>query len=180
MTEILNQIMTQFDLQLQVAFIAICAFMLLFVFYLPLRQFQRQRKMSTLRRKSIEFEPVPPGQHLTSRFLSAMQSRPGASAILVLLVLLGTAICALIGWRIPQEIERIFGDGGTFSLIFSDSEVPALGRLAQVIGAATFGACALRTLRFLVPVMILALVTLLVVLSVQYVTGLPILSAMTI
>lgn len=174
MTEILTQIASEFDAQLQVAYIVFCAFLLVVVFYLPARRRRKQRKMSTLRRKSIDFEPDPEEEKLSARFIKAMHG-PGSGAILHMLVFLGCATCALIGWRIPAEIERIYGDGAGFGLIFPNVDMPTIGRLAQVIGAATFGACSLRMLQLLVPVMFVVVLALLLLLSFQYVTGMPLL-----
>ena len=56
----------------------------------------------------------------------------------------------LIGWRIPAEIERIWGSGAGFGLIFPNVEMTTLGRLAQVVGVVCFGLIALRLLRILV------------------------------
>jgi len=177
MSEILSQIATEFDAQLQLAFIVFCAFLLLTVFYLPARRRRLQKKRSTLRRKSVEFEPDPMDEKLGARMMKAMHG-PGSGAMLHLLVILGTATCALIGWRIPAEIERIYGDGAGFGLIFPNVTMPTIGKLAQVIGAATFGACSLRMLQLLVPLMFVLVLVLLALLAVQYVTGISILGVM--
>ena len=100
-----------------------------------------------------------------------MAEQPGPGAILRLLVFAGTAVAALIGWRIPAEIERLYGDGAGFGLIFPNVTMPPLGRFAQVLGALTFALIALRLLRFLIPIMALALVLGLSILAIQYVVG---------
>ena len=92
-----------------------------------------------------------------------------------LLVFGGTATAALIGWRIPAEIERLYGDGAGFGLIFPNVTMPMLGRAAQVIGALTFALIALRLLRLIVPLMSILLILLGVVLAIEYVLDLSIL-----
>ncbi len=149
---------------------AFCAFLLLVVFYLPAHRRRQQRKMSTLRRKSVDFEPDPEEAKLPARFIQAMRG-PGSGAILHMLVFLGCATCALIGWRIPAEIERIYGDGAGFGLIFPNVDMPTVGRLAQVFGAATFAACSLRMLQLLVPVMFVVVLVVLGLAAFQYVTN---------
>lgn len=173
MSEILNQIISEFDAQLQLAYIVFCLFLLIIVFYLPARRRRLQKKMSTLRRKSIEFEPDPEDAKMSARMIKAMHG-PGSGAILHLMVILGAATCALIGWRIPAEIERIYGDGAGFGLIFPNVTMPTIGKLAQVVGAATFGACSLRMLRLLVPLMTVLVIVGLALAAVQYVSGVPI------
>lgn len=101
----------------------------------------------------------------------AWMEGPGPGAVLHMLVFAGTATAALIGWRIPAEIERLYGDGAGFGLIFPNVTMPTIGRLAQVIGALAFAVVALRFLRLLIPVFaVLAAITLLI-LAIQYVAG---------
>lgn len=76
--------------------------------------------------------------------------RPDIGAVVGLLVIGGTLIAMLIGWRIPAEIERVWGGGARFGLIFPNVEMTTAGRLAQVVGAVCFGLIALRLLRILV------------------------------
>ena len=76
--------------------------------------------------------------------------RPDLGAVVGLLVIGGTFLAMLIGWRIPAEVERVWGAGASFGLIFPDVEMTTLGRLAQVVGVVCFGLIALRLLRILV------------------------------
>ena len=101
----------------------------------------------------------------------AWMEGPGPGAVLHLLVFGGTATAALIGWRIPAEIERLYGDGAGFGLIFPNVEMPTIGRLAQVIGAFSFAFVALRFLRLLIPFFAFGAAILLVILAAQYITG---------
>lgn len=94
---------------------------------------------------------------------------PGTGAVLHLLVILGTALAGLIGWRIPAEIERIYGDGAGFGLIFPNVEMPGTGRLAQVVGVVCFALIALRLLRLIIPMMAFVVLGGLAVLAADYV-----------
>ena len=94
---------------------------------------------------------------------------PGIGAIMHFLILAGMATAGLVGWRIPAEIERLYGDGAGFGLFFPNVTMPTIGKLAQVIGALTFALVALRLLRLIVPLMTFALGVTLLALSVEYV-----------
>ena len=59
--------------------------------------------------------------------------RPDLGAVVGLLVIGGTVIAMLIGWRIPAEIERIWGGGARFGIIFPSVDMTLIGRLAQVV-----------------------------------------------
>ena len=88
-----------------------------------------------------------------------------------LLVLGGVLLMALIGWRIPSEIERLYGNGASFGLIFPKVEIGVLGRAAQVIGAFGLGYIALRSMRFIVPIFTIVVLAVLIMMSVGYVFG---------
>ena len=79
-----------------------------------------------------------------------LMERADLSALLNLLVIVGAGLALLIGWRIPAEIERIYGGGASFGLLFPSVDMTMTGRLAQVVGAVAFGLIALRLLRILV------------------------------
>ena len=170
MSGFLSELASDFSAQLQAAFIGFCLLLLMFVFYLPARRRRLQKKMSSLRRRSLEFEPDPDDLTPAARFMAWLR-RPGEGALLMLIVLIGTAVCALIGWRIPAEIERAFGDGGAFALLMPEVTLPAIGKAAQIVGLATFGAIALRSLRVVVPATVVALLVVGALLAIEYVTG---------
>lgn len=70
--------------------------------------------------------------------------------MLNILVILGAGLSMLIGWRVPAEIERIYGSGASFGLLFPSVEMTTLGKGAQVVCAICLGLIALRLLRLLV------------------------------
>ncbi|MGB0410858.1 MAG: hypothetical protein ACPGFA_04670 [Pikeienuella sp.] len=76
--------------------------------------------------------------------------RPDLGALVNILVIGGAALAIVVGWRIPAEIERIYGGGARFGILFPDVEMTTLGRAAQVVGMVSFGMIALRLLRILV------------------------------
>jgi hypothetical protein len=76
--------------------------------------------------------------------------RPDLGALVNILVIGGAALAIVVGWRIPAEIERIYGSGAHFGILFPDVEMTTLGRAAQVVGMVSFGMIALRLLRILV------------------------------
>jgi hypothetical protein len=76
--------------------------------------------------------------------------RPDLGALLNLLIIIGTGLAMLVGWRVPAEIERIYGGGASFGLLFPQVEMTTLGKGAQVIGTVCLGLVALRLLRLLV------------------------------
>lgn len=76
--------------------------------------------------------------------------RPDLGALVNILVIGGAALAIVVGWRIPAEIERIYGGGARFGILFPDVEMTTLGRAAQVVGMISFGMIALRLLRILV------------------------------
>lgn len=152
------------DTQLQAAYIASCLLLLMVVLFVP---------KSRRGRDEVPVAGLNPAADKADRKLLPRVMRnldgPGLGAILHLLVILGTATAALIGWRIPAEIERIYGDGAGFGLIFPNVTMPTIGKAAQVIGAATFALCALRLLRIIVPLIALVSIALVAVLAFEYV-----------
>ena len=65
-------------------------------------------------------------------------------------VAIQTGLAVLVGWRVPAEIERIYGGGASFGILFPSVEMTTLGKGAQVVGAVCLGLIALRLLRVLV------------------------------
>lgn len=108
------------------------------------------------------------------RFLSMLDwfETNGFGTFFHILVLAGTLLLALIGWRIPAELERLFGAIPDYHLIFPTVEIGMIGRAAQVIGAFGFGFVALRAMRFVVPIITIIVFCALIVMSVGYVFGL--------
>ncbi len=107
------------------------------------------------------------------RFLAMLDwfETNGFGTFFHILVLGGTLLLALIGWRIPAEIERIYGSGASFGLIFPKVEIGMLGRAAQVIGAFGLGFVALRAMRFFVPIITIIVLAILIAMSLGYVFG---------
>lgn len=91
-----------------------------------------------------------------SRFVRTGDAREGGEgffeypdhALLILICgLIGLLVLAILGWRIPQEVERLYGAGGTFRWLVPDVAMTTLGRAAQVIGAVCFFLVGLRWMR---------------------------------
>ena len=122
---------------LHLTYIAVCIGVLVLVHRAPAFDLRSLR-----RRISSDERAEPP------RF--DLLERPDLGAVLGLLVIGGTMIAMLIGWRVPAEVERIWGQGASFGLIFPNVDMTMLGRLAQVVGVVCFGLVALRLLRILV------------------------------
>ena len=170
MQELVSFLSNDRDSQMQAGYIFACFVALLVVWIVP------RKKM---RGADAPVAGVEAGHHATDRqllpaFLGNLDG-PGLGAMLHMLVILGTVTAGLIGWRIPAEIERIYGDGAGFGLIFPNVTMPTLGKAAQVLGAFTFALIALRLLRLIVPLMSVLLILLAVVLAVEYVFDLSIL-----
>ena len=175
--EILDFVAGDFDSRLQAGYIAAC----LIAMAIALVPARRMSPMKAKKRKSDNFglAEVSGHSHLRRRATEATakgrawMEGPGPGAVIHMLVFVGTATAALIGWRIPAEIERLYGDGAGFGLIFPNVTMPMIGRLAQVIGALTFAIVALRCLKILVPVIAVLSGIALIVVATQYVLGLP-------
>lgn len=119
-----------------------------------------------LSRKSDTLE----GGDRMSRMMKWYESR-GFGTFFHIFVLGGTLLLALIGWRIPAEIERIYGAGAKFGLIFPQVEMSTIGRAAQVLGAFGLGFSAMRLMRYIVPIFAFLLVAVLVLSAIAYVLG---------
>ena len=128
---------------LHIAYMAVCIVMLTIIYTVPLFDLRSLRRMA--RRRA---DPEGSGS-VTSPLLDQID-RPDLGAVLNLLVIAGTALAMLVGWRIPAEIERIYGAGASFGLLFPSVEMTTLGKGAQVIGVIAMGLIALRLLRILV------------------------------
>ena len=120
---------------LHTGYIVGCLIALTLVYRLPVFD------LRSFRRKAADEEEKPRPD---------MLERPDLGAILGFLIIGGTMLAMLVGWRIPAEVERIWGQGAGFGLIFPNVEMTMLGRLAQVVGVVCFGLIALRLLRLLV------------------------------
>lgn len=173
MEELWADLLTDRDDQMQAGYIAACLVALLVAFGGPL-----WRAVAGRRRKDPANKDKPAAStHALTEAGSHAQTwieGAGLGALLHLLVFAGTAMAALIGWRIPAEIERLYGDGAGFGLIFPNVTMPMIGRLAQVVGALTFALIALRLLRLMIPLMAVVAATLLAIFAFQYVAGMPV------
>ena len=172
MEELWADLLTDRDDQMQAGYIGACILALLLAYIAPVWQAAR-------RRKRLENKPKPLASTSTALVEAGTHAQSwvegaGFGALLHLLVFAGTALAALVGWRIPAEIERIYGDGAGFGLIFPNVTMPMIGRLAQVVGALTFALIALRLLKLMIPFMAVVAVGLLTLFAFQYVAGLPV------
>lgn len=122
-------------LLLHTGYIVVCLIALALVYRLPVLDLRSLRGS-------------PADQEDTSR--ADMLERPDLGAVLGFLIIGGVMLAMLVGWRIPAEVERIWGQGAGFGLIFPNVEMTMPGRLAQVVGVICFGLVALRLLRILV------------------------------
>jgi len=157
------------DSQLQAGYIFACCVALLVIWIVPRKRMRGADDPVA----GVDETHHAKDRQLLPAFLGQLDG-PGLGAMLHLLVILGTVTAGLIGWRIPAEIERIYGDGAGFGLIFPNVTMPTLGKAAQVIGAFTFALIALRLLRLIVPLMSLLLIALAGVLALEYVLDLSI------
>lgn len=175
--EMVEFISGDFDSRLQAGYIAIC----LVAMAIALVPTSRKSADPKKRRKTGDVGLVDTTGRSRLRHHAAdvgakgraWMEGPGPGAVMHLLVFVGTATAGLIGWRIPAEIERLYGDGAGFGLIFPNVTMPMIGRLAQVVGALAFAIVALRCLRFLVPVFAVLVAIAVLLLATQYVLGLP-------
>ena len=164
MQEWVNFLSNDRDSQMQLGYIFCCCVALLVVWIVP----RKRMRGSDAPVGGIHDDEGHHDRTLLPRFLRNIDG-PGLGTILHMLVILGTATAGLIGWRIPAEIERIYGDGAGFGLIFPNVTMPMIGKAAQVIGAFTFALIALRLLRLIVPLMSVILILLTIVLAIEYV-----------
>ena len=133
---------------LHLGFMAVCVVLLITFYTVPWFDLRSLKRLVKRRiGKQASDEEKTRGQ---DGLVADMFDRPDLGAILNLLVILGTGLAMLIGWRIPAEIERIYGSGASFGLLFPTVEMTTLGKAAQVVGATCLGLIALRLLRLLV------------------------------
>lgn len=130
---------------LQTGFIALCVVALALVYTVPIFDLRSLRRVALRRMRG-----AGAAEERHARPAADLLDRPDLGAILNLLVIVGTALAMLVGWRVPAEIERIYGGGASFGLLFPHVEMTTLGRAAQVIGTVCLGLIALRLLRILV------------------------------
>lgn len=152
---------------LHLAFIAGCLALLVLVYTVPIFDLRSLRRMAS-RRMAKAGSDADKGRDGP---VADLLDRPDLGAILNLLVIVGTGLAMLVGWRVPAEIERIYGGGASFGLLFPHVEMTTVGKGAQVIGAVCLGLVALRLLRLLVYFAAAALVGLGCVAAVDYVFG---------
>lgn len=131
---------------LHLAFIAGCLVLLILVYTVPVFDLRSLRRMAARRWSKAGAE----AEKERDRPVADLLDRPDLGAILNLLVIVGTGLAMLVGWRVPAEIERIYGGGASFGLLFPHVEMTTLGKGAQVIGTVCLGLVALRLLRLLV------------------------------
>ena len=159
------------DGQMQVGYIGFCLILLFSIYWAPNRAREDElRDPVATRRWQMEEEAAKrrrPGLRVP-RIFGHLEG-PGVGAVMHFMIIVGMLTSALIGWRIPAEIERIYGDGAGFGLFFPNVTMPTIGKLAQVIGALTFALVALRLLRLIVPLMTYVVTIGLLWLSVEYV-----------
>jgi hypothetical protein len=152
---------------LHLAFIAGCLLLLVLVYTVPIFDLRSLRRMAARRLAKAGADAEK--DRARERPVADLLDRPDLGAILNLLVIVGTGLAMLVGWRVPAEIERIYGGGASFGLLFPQVEMTTLGKGAQVIGAVCLGLVALRLLRLLVYFAAAALVGLGCVLAIDYV-----------
>ena len=129
------------------AFMVACVLLLIVVYTVPWFDLRSLRRMARRKlRENLSDDDAAGGVAQPADPLD----RPDLGAILNLLVIVGTGLAILVGWRVPAEIERIYGGGASFGILFPSVEMTTLGKGAQVIGAACLGLVALRLLRLLV------------------------------
>ena len=123
------------------AFMAGCVVALALVYVVPWFDLRSLKRMALKRmRKEGDDSQMP----------ADLLDRADLGALLNLLIIVGTGLAMLVGWRVPAEIERIYGSGASFGLLFPSVEMTTLGKGAQVVGAICLGLVALRLLRILV------------------------------
>jgi hypothetical protein len=150
---------------LHLAFIAVCLALLVVVHTVPIFDLRSIRRIVARRIAKSGAD----AQKDRERPVADLLDRPDLGAILNLLVIVGTGLAMLVGWRVPAEIERIYGSGASFGLLFPQVEMTTLGKGAQVIGTVCLGLVALRLLRILVYFAAAALICLGCVLAINYV-----------
>lgn len=154
---------SQWAPMLHLTFIGGCLALLVLVYTIPLFDLRSLRQLAARRLKAGGDAEKQRGP------VTDLLDRPDLGAILNLLVVVGTGLAMLVGWRVPAEIERIYGGGASFGLLFPHVEMTTLGKGAQVIGAVCLGLVALRLLRILVYFAAAAMIALGSVLAIDYV-----------
>ena len=132
---------------LHLIFMVVCVLLLVVVYTVPWFDLRSLRQMARRRmQRALSDDDAAGGVAQAADPLD----RPDLGAILNLLVIVGTGLAILVGWRVPAEIERIYGGGASFGILFPSVEMTTLGKGAQVVGAVCLGLIALRLLRLLV------------------------------
>ena len=132
---------------LHLIFMVVCVLLLVVVYTIPWFDLRSLRQMARRRmQRALSDDDAAGGVAQAADPLD----RPDLGAILNLLVIVGTGLAILVGWRVPAEIERIYGGGASFGILFPSVEMTTLGKGAQVVGAVCLGLIALRLLRLLV------------------------------
>ncbi len=94
----------------------------------------------------------------------------GLGTLFHILVLLGAMGLAWIGWRLPAEIESFAsGERGMLSDPFPLTQL-FIARVAQIFGAICYALIALRSMRYVVPIMAILIALFLGLLAYQYLT----------
>lgn len=133
---------------LHLIFMISCVVVLTIIYSVPWFDLRSLKRMAV--RRALKSSHDDDKDTANSGVVADMFDRPDLGAILNLLVIAGTGLAILVGWRVPAEIERIYGSGASFGILFPSVEMDTLGRGAQVVGAVCLGLIALRLLRILV------------------------------
>ncbi|MEM9140844.1 MAG: hypothetical protein AAGB15_13545 [Pseudomonadota bacterium] len=133
---------------LHLGFMGLCVLGLIVVYTVPIFDLRSLKSMAVRRMAKAGADKTKDADQ--PGIASDMFDRPDLGAILNLLIILGTGLAMLIGWRVPAEIERIYGSGASFGILFPSVEMTTLGKAAQVVGLVCLGLIALRLLRLLV------------------------------
>lgn len=176
MAQFWNLLPDEFVGQLQAGYIGLCGIILLALLIwrrksvpeIAVEPTPAQHGRLFRRHDDPKPQTAPHSPQPATRFWTQTET-PGFGTLLHLLILISIALAGLIGWRIPAEIERIYGDGASFNLIFPNVTLSSLGKAAQVIGGITFALLALRILRYLVPLIGIALLIGLGLWAIEYV-----------
>ena len=74
--------------------------------------------------------------------------RPDRALLMMVFGLLGILLFSYLGWRLPQEIQRIAEGQSSFRLFSPVVTLGPLGKAAQVVGGVCMALIALRMIRF--------------------------------
>lgn len=133
---------------LHIAFMGACILGLVIVYTVPFFDLRSLKRMAMRRIAKAGADEMKSADQ--TGIVGDMLDRPDLGAILNLLIIIGTGLAMLVGWRVPAEIERIYGSGASFGILFPSVEMTTLGKAAQVVGLVCLGLIALRLLRLLV------------------------------